>query len=72
MDRGLFNEKSVGTAKYEDGTYSINADGHRESIVVGSIAYTGWKVVGVVPESVQTASIESIPLLCIYDDHNSF
>lgn len=57
MDRGLFNEKSVGTAKYEDGTYSINADGHRESIVVGSIAYTGWKLVGVVPESVQTASI---------------
>ena len=36
MDRGLFNEKSVGTAKYEDGTYSINADGHRESIVVGN------------------------------------
>lgn len=28
-----------------------------ENVVVSSIAYTGWKIIGVVPESVQTASI---------------
>ena len=31
--------------------------GGKENVVVSSIAYTGWKIIGVVPESVQTASI---------------
>lgn len=40
-------------------TYEITTDGHKESVVVGNIAYTGWKLIGVVPESVQTARINN-------------
>ena len=43
----------------EEGTYEITTDGHKESVVVGNIAYTGWKLIGVVPESVQTARINN-------------
>ena len=57
INRGLFKEKNNKAASYEDGTYEMNADGQKENIVVGSVAYTGWKLIGVVPESVQTTSI---------------
>ena len=35
----------------------MKTDGQKENIVVGSVAYTGWKLIGVVPESVQETSI---------------
>ena len=57
IDRGLFSEKSRKTVFYEDGTYKVSSGDEKENVVVGSIAYTGWKLVGVIPESVQTASI---------------
>ena len=57
MARGLFEENSLKASGYEEGTYEITTDGHKESVVVGNIAYTGWKLIGVVPESVQTARI---------------
>lgn len=57
IDRGFFTEESTEAARYDDGTYEIKMTGGKENVVVSSIAYTGWKIVGVVPESVQTASI---------------
>ena len=59
MARGLFEENSLKASGYEEGTYEIATDGHKESVVVGNIAYTGWKLIGVVPESVQTARINN-------------
>ena len=59
MARGLFEENSLKASGYEEGTYEITTDGHKESVVVGNIAYTGWKLIGVVPESVQTARINN-------------
>ena len=57
IDRGFFTEESTEAAVYDDGTYEIKMTGGKENVVVSSIAYTGWKIIGVVPESVQTASI---------------
>ena len=59
MARGLFEENSLKASGYEEGTYEITTNGHKESVVVGNIAYTGWKLIGVVPESVQTARINN-------------
>lgn len=57
INRGLFKEKNNRVASYEDGIYEMKTDGQKENIVVGSVAYTGWKLIGVVPESVQETSI---------------
>ena len=59
IDRGLFEEDSIKVAAYEDGTYEISSNGKKENVVVASVAYTGWKLVGVIPESVQVASINN-------------
>ena len=57
INRGLFKEKNNKVSSYEDGIYEMKTDGQKENIVVGSVAYTGWKLIGVVPESVQETSI---------------
>ena len=57
INRGLFKEKNNKAASYEDGIYEMKTDEQKENIVVGSVAYTGWKLIGVVPESVQETSI---------------
>lgn len=57
IDRGFFEENSSKAAGYEDGTYEISDGNGKESVVVSSIAYTGWKLIGVIPESVQTTNI---------------
>ena len=59
INRGLFKETSSKVASYEDGTYKVFSDGQKENIIVTSIAYTGWKLVGVIPKSVQTTSIKN-------------
>ena len=59
LNRGLFEENSLKAEKYEDGTYEIRSNGQNETVIVGSIAYTGWKMIGVVPESVQAANYKN-------------
>ena len=59
LNRGLFEENSLEAAKYEDGTYEIRSGGQNETVIVGSVAYTGWKMIGVVPESVQAANYKT-------------
>ena len=59
LNRGLFEENSLEAEKYEDGTYEIRSNGQNETVIVGSIAYTGWKMIGVVPESVQAANYKN-------------
>ena len=57
IDRGIISEDSTKIAGYEDGTYELNINGSRANYIISSIAYTGWKVVGVVPDKIQTISI---------------
>lgn len=58
IDRGLLTEESGQIKEYEDGTYELPVNGRNGSVVVGSISYTGWRLVGVVPDSVQTSKIQ--------------
>lgn len=57
LDRGMFHEVSLNKAALADGTYSQEVDGGANNIVVRSLAYTGWKVVAVVPQSAQLNTI---------------
>ena len=59
IDRELFKENSLKAAGYEDGVYEISSGNGKENVIVGSISYTGWKLIGVIPESVQTANINN-------------
>ena len=59
LNRGLFEENSLDAAKYEDGTYEIRSGGQNETVIVRSVAYTGWKMIGVVPESVQESNFKN-------------
>ena len=59
LNRGLFKENSLEATKYEDGTYEIRADGQNETVIVRSVAYTGWKMIGVVPKSVQESNFKN-------------
>ena len=58
IDRGLISEDVGKVAMLEDGTYELELNGKSGNVVVGSIAYTGWKIVGVVPDTVQTINIK--------------
>ena len=58
IDRGLISEDVGKVAMLEDGTYELKLNGKSGNVVVGSIAYTGWKIVGVVPDTVQTINIK--------------
>lgn len=58
IDRGLISEDVSKVSMLEDGTYELKLNGKSGNVVVGSIAYTGWKIVGVVPDTVQTINIK--------------
>lgn len=60
---------SLKAAGYEDGVYEISSGDGKENVIVGSISYTGWKLIGVIPESVQTANINKLQILYFYNDH---
>lgn len=37
-------------SKYHDGEYSLKIDGKKNSIIIRSAGYTGWKIIGVIPQ----------------------
>lgn len=49
---GICRENSIEEAEYKDGVYDEIFDGERRKIVVNTISYTGWKLIGVIPRSV--------------------
>lgn len=51
---GIFSENSEVAAKYKDGVYDETFDGERRKVIVNTISYTGWKLVGVIPYSTFT------------------
>ena len=60
MSRGLFVEDSSPASGYEDGVYKMPSGGSAEQVIVGSIAYTGWKLIGVIPQNRQTTSSDDL------------
>ncbi len=59
MNWGLFEEESLNLSGLEDGVYEENLDGGEAQVVVGSLSYTGWKLVGVIPQTLRDNSINS-------------
>lgn len=57
ISRGLFSENNAEVAAFEDGIYDDTLNGEKRKVIVSTIAYTGWKVVGVIPQNVQTDSL---------------
>ena len=51
---GISSENSLAAAKYKDGVYEENFEGEHRKVVVNTISYTGWKLVGVIPYSAFT------------------
>ncbi len=57
---GIFSENSETAAKYKDGVYDEVFEGERRKVVVSTISYTGWKLVGVIPYSTFTHGMISM------------
>ena len=51
---GIIGENSQTAAGYKDGVYDETFEGERRNVVVNTISYTGWKLVGVIPHSAFT------------------
>ncbi len=49
ISNGICNENSEIAAQYKDGVYDEVFEGEQRKIVVNTISYTGWKLVGVIP-----------------------
>lgn len=57
---GIFSENSETAAKYKDGVYDEVFEGEHRKVVVSTISYTGWKLVGVIPYSTFTHGMISM------------
>lgn len=54
INNGMFSENNRQAATYKDGVYDEFFDGEHRKVIVNTISYTGWKLVGVIPNSVFT------------------
>ncbi len=54
INNGIFSENSKNAALYKDGVYDEFYEGEHRKVIVNTISYTGWKLVGVIPYSVFT------------------
>lgn len=52
--KGFSSENSMKAAAYKDGVYNDTFDGSRRKIIVNTISYTGWKLVGIIPDATFT------------------
>lgn len=46
---GIRNENNAVDAQYRDGVYTDEFNGESRTVMVKSVGYTGWKVIGVIP-----------------------
>ena len=51
ISNGLSGENSSLAASHKDGVYEDDFKGERRKVIVNTISYTGWKLVGVIPYS---------------------
>ncbi len=49
ISNGIAYENSIQTAKYKDGVYEDLFRGEKRKVIVNTISYTGWKLVGIIP-----------------------
>lgn len=56
ISRGLFEENTDSIADYDDGIYNneLDGDGNKRTVIVNTISYTGWKMIGVVLQNIKT------------------
>ncbi len=60
IHNGIGSENSRQAAGYKDGVYDEYFQGERRKVVVNTISYTGWKLVGVIPYSAFTYGMFSL------------
>lgn len=58
--RGNAAENSVKAARYKDGVYDDYFDGEHRKVIVNTISYTGWKLVGIIPDAAFTHDMYDI------------
>ena len=68
---GQVRENNLWAAALSDGVYTEDWEGSRRSVIVQSVGYTGWKLVGVVERPVFMMSLRhTLPflavILCVY------
>lgn len=54
INNGIYSESSKEVATYKEGVYDMYFEGEHRKVLVNTISYTGWKLVGVIPDSVFT------------------
>ncbi len=54
ISNGIFKENNIAAAKYKDGIYDETFGGEHRKVLVNTISYTGWKLIGVIPYSAFT------------------
>ncbi len=60
ISNGIAEENSLQAAAYKDGVYDEVFHGERRKVIVNTISYTGWKLVGVIPYSAFTYGMFNI------------
>lgn len=60
IERGMSSENNVVAASYTEGAHEEVFDGEIRSVVVNTISYTGWKLVGVIPGDTFSKSMSNI------------
>lgn len=60
ISKGIAYENSEKTARYKDGVYDDTFEGERRKVIVNTISYTGWKLVGIIPEATFTHGMRDI------------
>lgn len=62
---GISKESSRKAAGYKDGVYDETFEGEHRKVIVNTISYTGWKLVGVIPYSTFTHGMSDIQYFII-------
>ena len=57
---GICRENSGKAASYKDGVYDETFEGAQRKVIVNTISYTGWKLVGVIPYSIFTHEMVNV------------
>ena len=67
INKGLFRENTDIVCTSEDGVYKKmrSEDGNKQTVIISTIAYTGWKLVGVVRQDARTDSLEQFRIYMI-------
>lgn len=60
ISEGISGENNTAAAKCKDGVYDETFQGEQRKVVVNTISYTGWKLVGVIPHAAFTQDMRTM------------